>query len=60
MKNDGIHMPELPEPTLDELERLAEAIGERVLTVVYILLFPLFQYVIIESCVLRNGLSVRG
>ena len=31
-----------------------------VLTVVYILLFPLFQYVIIESCVLRNGLSVRG
>ena len=29
MKNDGIHMPELPEPTVDELERLAEAIGER-------------------------------
>lgn len=29
MRNDGIHMPELPEPTLDELERLAEAIGER-------------------------------
>lgn len=29
MKNDGIHMPELSEPTLDELERLAEAIGER-------------------------------
>ena len=21
MRNDGIHMPELPEPTLDELER---------------------------------------
>lgn len=34
--------------------------GNGVLTVVYILLFPLFQYVIIESCVLRNGLSVRG
>ena len=29
MRNDGIHMPELSEPTLDELERLAEAIGER-------------------------------
>lgn len=29
MRNDGIHMPELPEPTVDELERLAEAIGER-------------------------------
>ena len=29
MRNDGIHMPELPESTLDELERLAEAIGER-------------------------------
>lgn len=25
MRNDGIHMPELSEPTLDELERLAEA-----------------------------------
>ena len=25
MKNDGIHMPELPEPTVDELERLAES-----------------------------------